>query len=48
MRGEAMKFLLRASVLSAAAAIAAVVASSAFAQNYVVLYKGQNAPANAG
>jgi lantibiotic leader peptide-processing serine protease len=42
-----MKFLLRASVLSATAAIAAVVASSAFAQNYVVLYKGQSVPANA-
>jgi lantibiotic leader peptide-processing serine protease len=42
-----MKFLLRASVLSATAAIAAVVASSAYAQNYVVLYKGQNVPANA-
>jgi subtilisin family serine protease len=42
-----MKVLFRASVLLATAAIAAVVASSAFAQNYVVLYKGQNAPANA-
>ena len=42
-----MKFLLRASVLSATAAIAAVVASSAFAQNYVVLYKGQKVPSNA-
>jgi subtilisin family serine protease len=42
-----MKFLLRASVLAATAAIAAVVASSAFAQNYVVLYKGQSVPANA-
>jgi lantibiotic leader peptide-processing serine protease len=42
-----MKLLLRATVLSATAVIAAVVASSAFAQNYVVLYKGQSVPANA-
>jgi len=42
-----MRFLLRVSVLSAAAVIAAVVASSAFAQNYVVLYKGQNVPSSA-
>jgi subtilisin family serine protease len=43
-----MKLMLRASVLSATAAIAAIVASSAYGQNYVVLYKGQNVPANAG
>ena len=42
-----MKSWLRTSVLAATVVIAAVVASSAFAQNYVVLYKGQSVPANA-
>ena len=42
-----MKSWLRTSVLAATVVIAAVVASSAFAQNYVVLYKGQSVPADA-
>jgi hypothetical protein len=39
--------LLRAGVLAAAATAAAIVASSALAQNYVVLYKSNSVPANA-
>jgi subtilisin family serine protease len=40
--------MLRASVLAAAGLAAAVVTSSALAQNYIVLYKAQSVPANAG
>jgi len=38
---------LRAGVLAAVAAVFAVGASSAFGQNYVVLYKSQAVPASA-
>ena len=41
------KLTLRVGVLAAVAVGAAVAASSALAQNYVVLYKGQSVPANA-
>jgi len=41
------RLLLRAGVLAAAATAAAIVASSALAQNYVVLYKSNSVPANA-
>jgi subtilisin family serine protease len=41
------RFFVRASILAAVACAAAAVASSALAQNYVVLYKSQAVPANA-
>jgi len=42
-----MKGFIRAGVLAACAAAAAAIASSALAQNYVVLYKSQAVPSNA-
>jgi subtilisin family serine protease len=41
------RLMLRACVFVAAASAAAIVTSSALAQNYIVLYKSQSVPANA-